>query len=79
MANDSFDEKRKFALFTVAFGAFYSGTLKMKTILLRVNKKISLKLFENVLTLVRQVMSLIISRKEWRVKSSHSQWHFSGA
>ena len=50
MANDSFDEKRKFTLFTVVFGAFYSGTLKMKTILLRVYKKISLKLFENVLT-----------------------------
>lgn len=50
MAKDSFNEKRKFTLFTVAFGAFYSGTLKMKTILLRVNKKISLKLFENVLT-----------------------------
>ena len=36
--------------FSVVFGAFYSGALKMKTILLRIFKEISLKLFENVET-----------------------------
>ena len=52
-ANDSFVEKESWL--SVVFGAFYSGALKMKTILLRLFKQISLKLFESVETWVRQI------------------------